>query len=75
MAVQVMGCEDGVVRCFDADCKALGWNEDLDAGSITSISFATLVRGLIPMCCSIAHQLPIGARPCGSSPARRCWPP
>jgi hypothetical protein len=38
-----MGCEDGVVRCFDAECKALGWNEDLDAGSITSISFASLV--------------------------------
>ncbi|EGD75045.1 hypothetical protein PTSG_06702 [Salpingoeca rosetta] len=37
----VLGCGDGCVRCFDHQCRALGWNEDLESGAITAIAFAT----------------------------------
>ncbi len=36
----VTGGADGHVRVFDADFKILAWYEDLDAGPVTSVSFA-----------------------------------
>eukprot|EP01147_Barroeca_monosierra_P003037 gene3037-5819_t len=35
-----LGCADGCIRCYDNTCRALGWNDDLESGAITSISFA-----------------------------------
>eukprot|EP00049_Salpingoeca_infusionum_P019063 m.359995 g.359995 ORF g.359995 m.359995 type:complete len:1154 (-) comp18850_c0_seq1:514-3975(-) len=36
----VLGCDDGCIRCYDHECKSLGWAEDLSTGAIASISFA-----------------------------------